>query len=441
MTDPPSALGIEAVELLGAGERSVTVRVTGRWRRRRPEARGQAMLVVQAGSGRERFPAMPEPPSLTGVAPGTWRMSFSIPAALARELPGRTFLQFGGVIVRLPVGEVAAPGPDEPEERRPRRAELAGDSVRRRADELAEAVNRLEHELDGARAQSERLRAELGERERRLRAAEQHLQAERARRAELDTELRRRSRAAQHDLQALRARVAELERELRRMRRAVAEAEHLAAAAEAGRRAAERRLAERAPPLRAEGNSIEFELLRAALIPSPRRDARPIAGAWGGESATLRLETAMRRARGAPASTHAVALEAELVAAREEIEAQRIRSERAYAAIELARAELRRRQAGPPPRASPQPTSVGQSGQAAPSPRPIQAELSAALARLREQAAPAVTGNVPAGPAADASTEPTTGAGMAKPWPVAVFRALAWRGRRMIGTTWRRLIG
>ena len=106
---------------------------------------------------------MPEPPSLTGATPGTWRISFSIPAALARELPGRTFLQFGGVIVRLPVGEVAAPGPDEPEERRPRRAELAGDSVRRRADELAEAVNRLEHELDGAREQSERLRAELGE--------------------------------------------------------------------------------------------------------------------------------------------------------------------------------------------------------------------------------------------------------------------------------------
>ena len=59
MIDLPASLGIEAVELVAEGRRSVTVRVSGRWRRRRPEMRGQAMLVVDAESGRQRFLAMP----------------------------------------------------------------------------------------------------------------------------------------------------------------------------------------------------------------------------------------------------------------------------------------------------------------------------------------------------------------------------------------------
>ena len=82
MTDLPSSLGIEAVECVAEGGPSLTVRVIGRWRRRRPEVRGQAVLVVETDAGRRRFQAMPEPPSLTGAAPGTWRMSFSVPAAL-----------------------------------------------------------------------------------------------------------------------------------------------------------------------------------------------------------------------------------------------------------------------------------------------------------------------------------------------------------------------
>ena len=110
MTDLPSSLGIEAVECVADGGRSVTVRVTGRWRRRRPELRGQPMLVVETETGRQRFLAMPEPPSLTGAAPGTWRMTFSVPATLAPVLPGRTFLQLGGVMLPLPIGEVAIAG-------------------------------------------------------------------------------------------------------------------------------------------------------------------------------------------------------------------------------------------------------------------------------------------------------------------------------------------
>src|ERR1700760_3179451 len=132
MTEIPSSLGIEAVECLAEGARpgTVTVRVTGGWRRRRSELRGQPMLVVDAGSGRQRFLAMPEPPSLTGAAPGTWRMSFSVPAALAPVLPGRTFLQLGGVMVPIPIGEVSiveGPSPEVLEERRVRGSELAAE--------------------------------------------------------------------------------------------------------------------------------------------------------------------------------------------------------------------------------------------------------------------------------------------------------------------------
>ena len=163
MTDLPSSLGIEAVECVAEGGPSLTVRVIGRWRRR-PEVRGQATLVVETEAGRQRFQAMPEPPSLTGAAPGTWQMTFSVPAALAPVLPGRTFLQLGGVMVPLPIREVtiaAGPSAEVLEERRIRGSELAAESARRRATELADSVQRLEGELEQARAESDRLRDEI----------------------------------------------------------------------------------------------------------------------------------------------------------------------------------------------------------------------------------------------------------------------------------------
>jgi len=106
----PSALGIEAVEWIAEGGENLTVRVTGRWRRRRPAWSGQPTLIVESPGRRYRFPAMPEPPSLSGAGPGMWRMSFSVPAALAPELGGRSWLQFGSVAVPLP----SAVGPPDP---------------------------------------------------------------------------------------------------------------------------------------------------------------------------------------------------------------------------------------------------------------------------------------------------------------------------------------
>jgi hypothetical protein len=456
MADLPSSLGIEAVECVAEGGRSLTVRVTGRWRRRRPESRGQAVLVVEAESGRQRFPAMPEPPSLTGAAPGTWRMSFSVPAELAPVLPGRTFLQLGGVMVPLPIGEVTiAEGPDPEllEARRARSSELAAESARRRAAELAGSVRRLKGELEQARAQSDRLREELAARERRLRGAEQHAHAERALRADLEQELARRTRSAQHDLSALHSRVADLERELSRLRRAADEAGHVAAAAEARRAEAERRLAERPPPpaptplpleapprgetppardaARAAQSRRELALDRAArtarmAVPADRPSAR------APDRALLGIEADMVRPLGERSDARIAALERELAAAREELaaargelaaarqelELQRERSARAYEAIEHVRAELRRLQAATPPQAPPRPPPAAPAPPPTPpaTAGPIQAEqLTAALTRLREQARPE-----PAATAAIAADDRP-----AKPWLAKAFRDLA----------------
>ena len=485
MSDLPSVLGIEAVELVSEGGRSITVRVTGRWRRRRPELRGQAMLVVETETGRQRFPAMPEPPSLVGAAPGTWRMSFTVPAELAPQLSGGTFLQLGAVMVRLPVGEVASPSgevaedppPELLEARRLRTSELAAESARRRAAEAEETVARLrarigeiEDELTGARAESDRLRGVISERECTLRGAQQHVHAERALRAEVEQMLADKTRLAAHDLRVLHEHVAELERDLTRMRRAVDEAEHLAAAADSARAEAERRLAERPPPapvvapeppmaapepppeppppdvdrVRARVIRAELERSRAtppsppAVTPPARREPARIADREALQlegvmiarrSASLELELADARIELADARIELAGARAELAEARTELDDQRRRNVRAYEAIEYVRRELEHVRAAavaPPPAATAPPPAPAEPAPAPPpppAPGPIQAEqLSAALARLRESAPPAPEERVTEEPEAPASPERPV-----KPWLGKAFRALAAR--------------
>jgi hypothetical protein len=500
MTDLPSSLGIEAVELLteGAGApRSVTVRVTGRWRRRWPELRGQAMLVFDGPAGRQRFLATPEPPSLTGAAPGTWRMSFSVPADLAPALPGRTFLQLGGVMVPLPIGDVVQGhepteglDPELLEARRVRSSELAAEGARRRVAELGAQVQGLEHDVAEAREESERLRATIAERERRLRSARQDVHAEQAVRAELEQELSRHRRAARHDLAVLHERVADLERELTRMRRVVDEAGHLAAAADAARAEAERRLAERraagpeppapaptpapTPPVspavspRAASIRRELDLGRATPggTPGPPHSSPEHAG----DRIALRQETAMADARGGRVDAYAERMaalagqlaaalaeierqRAEIEATKDEIEAQRRRTARAYEAIEFVRGELRRLHDAAPettpspatparsvPLAPPTPPAPPASP-ASPTPGPVEAErLSEALARLRER--------TPAAPPEDAvetapsaqppaveppAPQPAPPSRPVRPWMGDVFRALARRDASTAG--------
>ena len=472
MSDLPSALGIEAVEFAGESGRSVTVRVTGRWRRRRPELRGQAMLVVETGTVRQRFVAMPEPPSLIGAAPGTWRMSFTVPAELAPQLPGKTFLQLGAVMVPLPIGDAALSGGGEAESpaselieaRELHSSELAPQSVRRRAAEAEAAlaalhaeVARIEGELARAREQSERLRGEIAERERRLRSSEQHGHAERARRVEVEQALTNKTRAATHDVRVLHEHVADLERELGRMRRAVDEAQHLAAAAEArradavaARARAERRLAERPPPAlegrtpaeppssveqaRAEQIAAELALARATAIrPAAVAKAPPVPPARAGDRETLELESAMveHRAAGlerdlagarhdlAGARHELAGARRDLAGARHELDRQRLLCERAYDAIDRVRRELARLGVDPPARQPPPAPGA---------PSPIQADkLSAALARLREGTPPVASEEAAADPAAPATASPAHAERPAKAWLGKAFRTLAAR--------------
>jgi hypothetical protein len=175
-----AAVGIESVEWLDAGAGQLTVRVTGRWRRRRGwvESRGPTMLVIEAEGRRHRVPATPEPPSLGGAAPGTWRLSFTLPPELTRGLGGHVWLALGTVTVPLPVPESAAgpvpapdvsteagaepgpesaPSPDASSDRDPGRLEIErawrrADAAERTAGELGERVSALERALERERA-------------------------------------------------------------------------------------------------------------------------------------------------------------------------------------------------------------------------------------------------------------------------------------------------
>jgi hypothetical protein len=147
----------------------------------------------------------------------------------------------------LPVdsGEEAPEATSDPEtlaDRRARSSELALQGARRRAtdaeavaQELRRWADELEHALIEARAEPERLRAMLDERDRARRLAEQRAHAERARRQELEAELAVALRDASADRDEQREtyelRVRELEGEIARLRRRADEAEHAARAA------------------------------------------------------------------------------------------------------------------------------------------------------------------------------------------------------------------
>lgn len=293
MSDPPgvqASLGIEAVEWSADGE-NLIVRITGRWRRRRPFYGGQPTLVVESQGTRHRFPATPEPPGLTGTAPGIWRIGFTVPAALAPDLATRSWLLFGGVVVRLPEAveaaqaqgvpdveeqaggvttETTAGTPSAPAAPRPRieperlsavpavqraaapSAASQAATVQLAASELAGRIAEFERLLAQARVESRRLLGRLADGTRERRAVEQLAHAERLRRLEVEQELTARERDAERsrltlaELAATEDRVRELEREMAGLRRQADEAEQVAAAAFAARERTERREAQRA---------------------------------------------------------------------------------------------------------------------------------------------------------------------------------------------------
>ena len=256
MNEPPgvaSALGIEAVEWLAEGGDNLTVRVTGRWRRRRPAWSAQPTLVVEGPGRRYRFPAIAEPPSVTGAGPGTWRISFAVPAALAPELGGRSWLQFGAVVVPLPAAiqppdlggeeesspaagpaeqpEPSHPAPSAPSHQAPSAPHPAPSAPppgeQRSSQALpgpsAAELVALKAELEAARSEAEAARSEvtrlsalLADQQLARRAAEQGARAERSLRADLTRQLRLRTAEAQAAAEALSA-LAQAEERVRQL--------------------------------------------------------------------------------------------------------------------------------------------------------------------------------------------------------------------------------
>jgi hypothetical protein len=322
MTEPPvlSAVGIEGVQWLPGRGENMIVRVRGRWRRGRPPWSGQPLLVIESVGGLHRFPAVPEPPGLSGAAPGTWEMTFSVPSSLSPQTGMEAWLQLGGGVVvplRVPTEptasdeetqSAAAPAPQRAAER-VRSAELAAEAARRRAVEaeaavieLANRLEQLEHEragrqfLPGIRDEFELSRRGL--------LAVTRPQA-RALPSPRGADLLERERAQIRARFALGARTASLERELREQRarstRAYeaiealrgelealwALAQEQAAATEAARAAEELPPTQKTQPAAAEGSEDE----PPAPVPAP---PRPGSNRW--------LERALHRlARRSPA--------------------------------------------------------------------------------------------------------------------------------------------
>jgi hypothetical protein len=366
----PSAVGIEAVEWVSEGATGVTVRITGRWRRRRPDWHGPAMLVVETAERRTRIPAMPEPPSLAGPAPGMWRMSFSVPTELVAHLEGRTWLQLGAVMVPLSLRRGDEPPPPRPPldrellaERELRSYQAAAQGARRRAEEaearaadLGEEIARLREDVLELRREPDRLRAEIEAREAELRTVRQQLHAETGVREELADRLASEERVThvvRARAQRLAAREEELQRELQHAHRSVDEAEHDAAAARAALLGAERELAQLrgsvgsapaapmpaapqsppdvAPPewLRVDALRREAELSAVApprLAPPPATGPGVPARAFAGERELVARRAQARYGREVPTPDQGpliAALEADLQAERATLEAER----------------------------------------------------------------------------------------------------------------------
>jgi predicted nucleic acid-binding Zn-ribbon protein len=247
LTPDSAPIVVDRVEWVPGSPEAVEVRVYGRWRDRPPE--GPLALVVEHGGRVDRFDPV-------AGAPGAI-LSFAVPnemrARLAQE--GALALTLGSDRVALAPAVPGSVAPDQDAlpsgtvvdravlaERRARRAELAEESLARRAAEAEGTVSTLEAQLANleerlaqAAAECDELEATVAERECTLRAAEQREYAEQQRRVEAEDELSAARRAAEAELGDLRGRLREageradeLARELSRARRAVAQAQEAA---------------------------------------------------------------------------------------------------------------------------------------------------------------------------------------------------------------------
>jgi hypothetical protein len=247
-----TSVGIESVEWLDGGAGNLTVRITGRWRRRRGLVGADSvpprptMLVIEIDGRHHRFPATPEPVSVSGPSPGMWRLSFSVPATIAPQL-GHTWLAFGSVTVPLPTPGTGAPAPEAPAP--PPGAAAAGQPPAPDPERTL-AIERAWRRAEDAESRAQDAESRVGDADRSRRAAEQRAHAEEAMRRDLARQLAEnaretaRVRHAMGDLAAAEDRIRRLETDLEAARRTGDEAGQLVAAAQVARERAERSLRE-----------------------------------------------------------------------------------------------------------------------------------------------------------------------------------------------------
>lgn len=263
---PPASapLEVDRVEWVPASAEAVHVYLLGRWVDR-PVADAMVLLV---GTERRRhaFDALPGPPA--GVL-----AAFAVPNELRARLSVDIALQIGAQEIALPAAETGTVRDDtpivvdeEPEgevidravlaERRARRAEMAEESLERRAAEaeqtaatLEAQLANLEQQLGQAHDERDEAAAALADAERRLKAAQQREYAEQQGRIEAQDQIEQVKRDQEHELTDLRRRLEaanqraeDMAREVDRARRGIAEALQRSEADRAALRRADEKL-------------------------------------------------------------------------------------------------------------------------------------------------------------------------------------------------------
>jgi hypothetical protein len=233
-------LEIDAVECSPLGREKVVVRLTGRWSGRRRSADGRALLVVEAGGRRHRFPAIPEPRRARIGRPGTWAASFALPSWLEPSLDEQMSLWLGDVSIPLPpVTHIEGDSPDgraQPSQPEDARAEPNGPPPEHDSTspgpgddqlpsaprppngdppvELVARIEQLQAGLDEAHREADRLRGLLAQRQRSGEAIPAADQALHETISALRTELQERAASEAHVRGVLARTQAELESRL-----------------------------------------------------------------------------------------------------------------------------------------------------------------------------------------------------------------------------------
>ena len=281
----PTSLQVARVEWVPSSLDSIEVRVFGAWHG------GTVPPSVTLLVGSSSVEALPDPPLVE--RPPAWSAVFVAPSdARALLEAGEAALDVGeGALVALPAAEPGRMDPLGEEEggvlvdpavlaeRRARRAEMAEESASRRAASAEEAaetlraqLGHLEERVVRAGAERDKLAARVADAERQLRLAEQRVEAERRRRAELEDEVAEDLRVADTALNELRSRLAgaeevahALELELAHARRRQDEAERAASAERDARRRVEAELTEARRRLDAAGSEGDAETFRGQI--------------------------------------------------------------------------------------------------------------------------------------------------------------------------------